>query len=107
MLTRSFQFFIIIIILKRKKKWINRFYFDLVPNQTKLMSAAYSARPVSLKQLDYAMNEISVSIKTETIKKTLKLCVEIQMPIVNRSSASFRTVILLLAFIKNSGVCIY
>jgi hypothetical protein len=29
------------------------------------------------------------------------------MPIVNRSSASFRTVILLLAFIKNSGVCIY
>jgi hypothetical protein len=69
MLTRSFQFFIIIIILKRKKKWINRFYFDLVPNQTKLMSAAYSARPVSLNQLDYAINEISVSIKTETIKR--------------------------------------
>jgi hypothetical protein len=54
---------------KKEKKWINRFYFDLVPNQTKLMSAAYSARPVSLNQLDYAMNEISVSIKTETIKR--------------------------------------
>jgi hypothetical protein len=108
MLTRSFQCLLLLLFFKKGKKiWINRFDCDRVPNQTKLMSAAYSARPVSLKQLDYAMNEISVSIKTETIKKTLKLCVEIQMPIVNRSSASFRTVILLLAFIKNSGVCIY